>query len=136
MASVSKKTDQQGNKLSRIAALVDKKVSTTSMTQREIATAVGFKNQNMITMIKQGTAKLPLDRVPQMAKVLEVDPAFLFRLALEQFYEPSAVKMLNAVLDAPLSKNERAILNHIRERGNDPELSDKLRSAIDTALSH
>ncbi len=52
-------------------------------TQAEIAAATGFPNPNMITMIKQGISKVALDRVPALARVLECDPAFLMRLALE-----------------------------------------------------
>ncbi len=35
-------------------------------------------------MIKNGSTKLPLDRVPSVAKPLECDPKLLFKLALEQ----------------------------------------------------
>ncbi|WP_328799879.1 hypothetical protein [Pseudoroseicyclus tamaricis] len=52
--------------------------------QAEIARDAGFVNANMVTMIKQGSAKLALDRVPMLAAALEVDPRYLFRLALEQ----------------------------------------------------
>ena len=44
-------------------------------TQAEIAEEAGFVNPNMVTMIKQGATKLPIDRVPALAKALEVDPA-------------------------------------------------------------
>jgi len=35
-------------------------------------------------MIKYGSTKLGLDRVPQPAKALWCDPAFLLRLTMEQ----------------------------------------------------
>jgi hypothetical protein len=49
-----------------------------------IANEAGFPNPNMVTMIKNGSSKLALDRVPSMARALECDPAFLMRLALDQ----------------------------------------------------
>lgn len=51
--------------------------------QAEIAAQAGYVNPNMVTMIKQGTSKVALDRVPALAKALECDPAYLMRLALE-----------------------------------------------------
>jgi hypothetical protein len=51
-------------------------------TQREIATTAGFTNPNMLTMLKQGHSKLPIDRVATLAAALEVDSKYMLRLAL------------------------------------------------------
>ena len=51
--------------------------------QLQIASEAGFPNPNMVIMIKNGTSKLALDRVPSMARALECDPAYLMRLSLE-----------------------------------------------------
>ena len=40
-------------------------------TQAQIAAEAGYPNPNMITMIKQGTSKVALDRVPALAKALD-----------------------------------------------------------------
>ena len=53
-------------------------------TQAEIASEAGFPNANMMTFLKNGRNKVPLDRVPSLAKALEIDPAYLMRLALDQ----------------------------------------------------
>jgi len=53
-------------------------------TQAEIAAQAGFTNPNVMSMLKSGANKLPLDRVPSLAKALECDPAYLLLLALEQ----------------------------------------------------
>ena len=55
-------------------------------TQREIAAEIGYDKPNMISMFKRGEVKVPLDKVPALAKALHVDPAHLFRLALEQYW--------------------------------------------------
>src|SRR5690554_5309731 len=52
--------------------------------QGEIATEAGFIHTNMLAMIKNGSSKLPLDRVPALARALDTDPRHLFKLALEQ----------------------------------------------------
>lgn len=97
----------------RLAKLIDKAIDKSSKSQREIADAVGFKNSNMITMIKQGHAKLPLDRVPAMARVLGIDAGPLFQLALEQFYSKEAIRELDRVIITP-SDFERNLLNAVR----------------------
>ena len=48
--------------------------------QIEIATEAGFLNPNMVSMIKNGSSKLALDRVPSFAKALDCDAAYLMRL--------------------------------------------------------
>lgn len=53
--------------------------------QAEIAGEAGFTNPNMISMIKSGATRIPLDRVPALAESLDVDPARLLQLALEQW---------------------------------------------------
>ena len=71
---------------SRLAKFVDRRILELApkKAQREIALEAGFRSVNMISMVKSGSTKLALDRVPSMAKALEVDPKFLFVLALEQ----------------------------------------------------
>ncbi len=44
--------------------------------QLQIANDAGFPNPNMVTMIKNGSSKLAMDRVPSMARALECDPAY------------------------------------------------------------
>ena len=46
-------------------------------TQAEIAAEAGFANANILSMLRSGSAKMPLDRVPALAKALECDPAHL-----------------------------------------------------------
>lgn len=120
------------DKLSRVAILLEKHTSTSSMTQRQIADAVGFKNQNMITMIKQGDAKLPIDRVPAMARTLGIDPLHLFNMALEQFYTPDAIKDLQGILPPALSPPERELIDLVRKKGKalTPERLQQIRDLL------
>lgn len=67
----------------RIADLVD----ASGKTQKEIAAEAGFASQNIISMIKSGDTKVPLNRVPALAKSLGVAPQDLFADCLEA-YEP------------------------------------------------
>jgi transcriptional regulator with XRE-family HTH domain len=103
--------------------------------QNEIAREAGYKSPNMITMIKQGNAKVAIDRVPDLAKALDVDPTHLLRLAMDQFYTSNTVKVLMAVFKNGLvTQNERAILNVIRTAsGNtDPAMTPDLETSLRT----
>ncbi len=62
-----------------LAKYIDRRVLALKGTksQAEIAAQAGYVNQNMITMIKQGSSKVALDRVPALARALEADPAFV-----------------------------------------------------------
>ena len=64
--------------------------------QKEIAQEAGFINSNMLSLLKSGANKIPLDRVPALAKALEADSAYLMRLSLEQSVGVTAA---NAILE-------------------------------------
>jgi hypothetical protein len=40
--------------------------------QKDIAVQAGFTNVNVLSMMKSGATKIPFDRVPGLAKALEV----------------------------------------------------------------
>ncbi|SOC90123.1 hypothetical protein SAMN05216358_0147 [Rhizobium sp. AN5] len=116
----------------RFSNYIMKLLMESSKSQREIAEAVGFKNQNMITMLKLGHVKLALDRVPAMSKALGVDPVDMFKLALTQFYDDASVRMLTELMETGVSKEERAILNTVREAAGDtpPALTKEREEAL------
>ncbi len=101
-------------------------------TQTEIAQEVGFVNVNMMTMLKIGANKVPLDRVPALAKALDCDPAWLMRLALEQTEGDTAARAIIEILGAPVTKNELGWVMEIREASGDtdPRLATRGRNAI------
>ena len=101
-------------------------------TQAEVAEEAGFVNPNMVTMIKKGSTKLPIDRVPALAKALESDPALLLRLALEQSEGSTAAAAIYEIIGQPITKNEMAWINEIREASGDtdPRLTSRAGAAI------
>ena len=100
--------------------------------QADIAEEAGFVNPNMVTMIKQGATKLPLDRVPALAKALECDPSLLLRLALEQSEGSTAAAAIYEIIGQPITKNEMAWITEIREASGDtdPRLTSRASAAI------
>lgn len=139
----------QGKDVSRLAKLISDRIEELKGTrsQRDIAEMVGYNNQNMITMIKQGTAKVALDRVPALAEALEVDGAVVMRMALEQFHDPQVVDTMIAMLQgtkpmsararAQSSRTERRLLKIIRDATHDggipADAEEKLREVFSAA---
>lgn len=101
-------------------------------TQVEIAAAVGYTNPNMITMIKQGSSKVGLDRIPALARALGCDPALLMRLALEQAIGRTAAEAVVEIFGDPVTMNERGWIEAIRVASNhtDPRLTSRSQAAI------
>jgi tRNA(Phe) wybutosine-synthesizing methylase Tyw3 len=90
--------------------------------QQEIAREAGYKNSNMITMIKFGHTKVALDRVEKLAKALECDHAILLRLAMEQFFAPETVAyMVDVFKSGNLTKNETDLVRMYRDASNNSD---------------
>ena len=52
---------------------VERLIERSGRTQREIATALGYGRSNIVTMFKQGTTRVPGDKVPALADALGVE---------------------------------------------------------------
>nr|WP_170446215.1 helix-turn-helix transcriptional regulator [Ruegeria arenilitoris] len=119
---------------SRLAKFVERRVLELKPTksQADIASQAGYTNANMITMIKQGSSKVALDRVPALAKALECDPAYLMRLSLEQAIGETAAASVVEIFGDPVTENERSWLKAVREASDnsDPRLTSRSQAAI------
>lgn len=101
-------------------------------TQTAIASEAGFSQANMLANIKSGANKLPLDRVPGLAKALESDPALLFTMAVEQLGGDTTGIAIRKIFGTLVTENEVAWLEEIRNASgySDPSLTSKTRAAI------
>lgn len=110
----------------RVDALAHRK------TQNEIAAEAGFAHANFISILKAGKSKLPLDRVPSLAKALEVDPAYLLRIALDQAVGATAAKAIIEIFGTPTTKNERGWLAELRDASDDtdPRITARSRATL------
>lgn len=101
-------------------------------TQSQIAVEAGFLQPNMLAMIKTGANKLPLDRVPGLAKALETDPKLLFMMAVEQLGDDTTALTIRKIFGTIVSDNELDWIEEIRNASDhaDPSLTMKARSAI------
>lgn len=100
-------------------------------TQREISHEAGFVNPSMLSMIQTGSSKVPVDRVPSLARALETDPALLMQLALEQSMGRPAATAILATFGMSTTENERLWLAEIRDAsGHTDPLLTKRSTAI------
>lgn len=122
-----------------IARYLDKQIDALKgiKTQREIATEVGYEKPNIISMFKRGEAKVPLDKIPALAKALHVDPTHLFRLAMQQYW-PGLGEAIETVFGRIATPNEEAILLSKWRTATDdmdPAPSPALEAAVDRLIS-
>lgn len=95
---------------SKVAQFVNRRIDELRprRTQTEIATAAGFPSINMLSMVKDGKSKLPMDRVVALANALECEPALLAKLALEQFFTGPTLDVILSLskgTEKPISAN-------------------------------
>lgn len=86
--------------------------------QKQIAEELGYEKPNIISMFKFGQSKVPLDKIPALAKALNVDPAFLFRLAMKQYWK-GAEETIAAIFGTVLTENEKMVIAILREATKD-----------------
>jgi hypothetical protein len=101
-------------------------------TQAEIAVEAGVVNPNMLSMVKTGASRLPLDRVPALAVALGVDPARLCLLAIDQWAGSAAARAFEAIFRTVVTDNEIQWIREIREASSntDPAMTTRARALI------
>lgn len=107
-----------------VADYISRQIEACGKSQAQIAREVGYDRPNLISMIKSGQTKLPVQKVPALARALGVDPAFLFRIVMSE-YSPALLEAIGEIPGAvPVTQNERGIIEAIRRlSGNaDPKL--------------
>jgi len=119
---------------SRLAAYVAKRILELrpTKTQAQLAAETGFVNVNMLAMIKSGATRLPIDRVPALARALDCDPAHLLLLALEQMVGSTEAKAIMTILGTAVTQNEKGWVDALREASDmtDPPLTRRGRTAL------
>jgi transcriptional regulator with XRE-family HTH domain len=71
------------------------RIEKSGLSQVAIADAIGYCNSNIVSMFKNGVTKVPLDRLPPLAKCLDVNQSELVELWLKS-YRPEWVEIVSA----------------------------------------
>ena len=118
----------------RLAKFIQKRIDELRghKSQADIAAQAGFTNANFLSMLKSGSSKLPIDRVSDLSRALDADPAYVLRLTLEQQLGEVAARAVSELLGTPLSKNEREWIDELRSASGDldPRITRKSRDTL------
>lgn len=105
-----------------LSKLIDERDDLTNV---KIAQRLGYARPNVIAMIKTGAMKLPINKVPELARLLGLDPVGLLKRVLGE-YEPTTWDTLQTVFGSKLiTENEMALVWLFRRfaGGDDPDLT-------------
>lgn len=93
-------------------------------TYAQVARELDYPHSNIISMFKSGETKVPLEKIPALAKALDVDVAHLLRLGLEQHW-PGKMGVITEIFGRIVTDNELALIMEIRERTKnaDPKIT-------------
>ncbi|MBY5917742.1 hypothetical protein HFO77_25450 [Rhizobium leguminosarum] len=102
------------NRTSNLVSLLNDRVS------GALVPSGSFVTGSLFQMILRGDAKLPLDRVEEVASAIGADVRQLFRLAARQFYDEDAIRLFERMLDTPMTNEEQMWLKEIRSAAIGP----------------
>jgi len=81
----------------KVADYLTAQIDICGKSQKQIADEVGFPKANVLTMLKHGSTRIPIHRVPALARSLGVNPAKFMRMVLEE-YQPEILEAIEGSL--------------------------------------
>lgn len=120
---------------SSTAIMLAKAIEASELTQREIADRVGFRHANIISMLKTGETRVPLDRIPALSRTLGMNERDFLLTAIAE-YHPGIHEVLLDILGLPLSDAELGIVTMFRMASirGEIEIEGPLKSALEGLL--
>lgn len=114
-----------------VADYIGNQIAMSGKSQREIAEEVGYPKANVITMIKQGSTKLPINKVPVFAKSLGVDTVHLLRVTMNE-YMPETWEVITSVFgNQMVSESERKLIEILRDVGAGEDIFPETKEEIE-----
>lgn len=124
-----------------VAEFIDGLLNNRGLTDVEVARQLGYENPKVVRLMREGQVKIPLEKVPALADMVDVARDVLMNICLQE-YMPGFVELFLRCY-GPVSDNEVEILKVIREITGDSDPSivgnghvlQKLREAFATDRS-
>lgn len=89
------------------------------LSDRQLCDALGFEREITLVLIKQGTMKLPINKVPALAAALSLEPADVLRAALQES-SPDLISVIEEVFNSlRLTTGEMRLIRHLRNLAGD-----------------
>lgn len=102
-----------------VAAMLEQFQTATGATDEQLAKAIGYESGKVITMIKDGRMRLPVNKVVDLAKAIDGNGWQIMRTVLHEG-APDILSALDAVMPgATLATSEVKLIETLRElKGN------------------
>ncbi|MDX5412867.1 MAG: helix-turn-helix domain-containing protein [Rhodobacterales bacterium] len=98
-----------------VAEYLSQAISLSGKSQREISQEVGWNNPNVLSMMKQGITKVPVEKAPALAKALGVDQSVFLRLVMNE-YMPEAWGVIRKFSGELLTEEELELIKKHRSQ--------------------
>lgn len=95
--------------VSRAASFLSAAIDCSGLTQRQIALQAGFSRPNFISMMKSGETKIPISRVPGLAKACGFTARELLEIVLSEDHPEIWEVIKDAGLLDPLTTKETVL---------------------------
>ena len=105
---------KQSTSATTVAAYLSRLMAESDKTQRQISEETGFESPNLITMIKNGTSKLPINRIANLARSLNTDPAHMLRVVMSEYSPDSWAAIEQNMGGSVLTANELDLVRQFR----------------------
>lgn len=100
-----------------VAQFLEAQINACERSQGEIAEMVGFSKPTMVSMIKLGKAKVPLDKARALAKAIGIDDRDFFWRCLEEYLPSLNDEIQSMMQDQPvLTDAEIDLIKKLREK--------------------
>jgi hypothetical protein len=106
-----------------VAQFIAIQIAVNDVPQKDIAAALGYEKPNIITMIKQGKTKLPINKVGPLAEVLKVDPVHLLRLVMEEYVPDTWAAIQDLIGKSLVTDGEMTVVQVLRANANGHDLT-------------
>ncbi|SDF12280.1 helix-turn-helix domain-containing protein [Limimaricola pyoseonensis] len=111
-------------------------IANSDLTQREIAHRAGLPKANVLSMMKAGETKVPLNRIPALAEACGVDAATFVRIAMTE-YHPAIWRVLETEFGANLTGDEEKLVEswrYLSERTSGPRPFHEQKRSLATII--
>lgn len=97
-----------------VANYIEHILAASGKSNKDIAKEIGYEAPNILSMLKSGDTKVPLARIPAIAKATGTDPKVLLDLCLEA-YHPELHRLLSELAPSMLiSREELQLVRFVR----------------------
>lgn len=121
--------------ISPTAEYLEEAIENSGRTQREIAEFAGFRSANIISMMKQGRTRVPIERIPALARACRTDPRVFIEIAMREYHPEMWSVLEDAVLRLVTPEEEKimALVELANLEGN-LDWDEKLENALSAVL--